>query len=58
MKKKEPKKSVVIEGLEMPTGEDTFIDIRIQSDGKAIMPGCMGHCTVFKAHGIEETEIV
>lgn len=46
-------KAVLIKGLEMPTGEDTFVDVRIQSDGKALLVGCMGHCSVYDA---EETD--
>lgn len=47
-------KALIIKNLELPTIDGSFIDIRIQSDGKAIMPGCMGHCSVYD---VEEVEI-
>ena len=49
-------KAIVIKGLELPTIEGSFIDVRIQSNGKALLVGCMGHCSVYDAEEIEVEE--
>lgn len=35
-------KAVLIKGLEMPEGENTFIDVRINSNGSVLIP-CADH---------------
>lgn len=47
-------KAIVIKNLALPTGEDTFIDLRIQSNGKALLHCGMGRCSTYE---VEEVEI-
>ena len=46
-------KAVVIKKLEMPTGENNFIDVRINSDGTALLHCGMGKCITSQAEQIE-----
>ena len=50
-------KSVIIKNLTLPIptedGYETFIDLRIQSNGKALMHCGMGNCVVYEAEEIE-----
>lgn len=46
-------KAVVIKNLEMPTGEGTFVDARIYSDGKVLLPCSDGNCSEVEAEEIE-----
>lgn len=46
---------IFINGIDMPTG-DSFLGVRINSDGTVLIPFGMGNCTVVKAeHGEPET---
>lgn len=49
-------KAVIIKGLSLPTVEGSFIDVRIQDNGKALMVGCMGRCTTYEAEEIDLPE--
>lgn len=53
-------KGILIKGAEMPTptqdGLDTFLDIRIYSDGSVLIPCGGGNCGSAKAEEIEYTE--
>lgn len=53
-------KSVIIKNLALPVptedGFDTFIDLRIQSNGKALMHCGMGNCVVYQVEEIETEE--
>lgn len=46
-------KAIMIKGLELPKVEDTFIDVRIQSNGKALLHCGMGKCSVYDAEEID-----
>lgn len=49
-------KALIIKGLELPTTEGSFIDIRIQSDGTALLPCGMGMASVYTVEEIELPE--
>ena len=53
-------KGILIKGAEMPTptqdGLDTFLDVRIYSDGSVLIPCGGGNCGSAKAEEIEYTE--
>lgn len=49
-------KSIIIKGLELPTGENNFVDVRIQSDGKALLVCGMGQCITYDAEEVETSE--
>lgn len=49
-------KAIIIKGLSMPNGENTFVDLRIQSNGTALQVGCMGHCSVYQAEEVDLPE--
>ena len=46
-------KAIMIKNLELPTGEGTFLDVRIQSNGKALLPCAMGKCSTYEVEEIE-----
>ena len=46
-------KAILIKGMELPTGENNFADVRIQSNGKALLYCGMGECDVYPAEEIE-----
>lgn len=46
-------KALLIKGLEMPTGDNSFVDIRIQSNGTALLPCGMGFCSTYEVEEVE-----
>ena len=49
-------KAVLIKGLEMPTGENTFVDVRIRSNGTVLIPCAENQGEGCKAEEIEIEE--
>jgi len=53
-------KAIIIKNVCMPTktdsGLDTFMDVRIYSDGEVLIPCAQGNCTETTAEEIEYTE--
>lgn len=51
-------KAIIIKNAEMPTptqdGLDTFLDVRIYSDGSVLIPCAEGNCNTVRA---EETDL-
>lgn len=48
-------KAILIKGVEMPE-ENGFMDVRIQGNGKALLVGCMGHCSTYEAEEVDIKE--
>ena len=46
-------KAILIKGVEMPKGDGTFLDVRINSDGSVLVPCAMGECTTASAEEVE-----
>lgn len=46
-------KAILLKGLEMPQGEETFLDVRINSDGTVLIPCGTGECDTVRAEQIE-----
>ena len=46
-------KAIILKGLEMPKGEGTFLDVRINADGSVLVPCAMGECAEVSAEEVE-----
>lgn len=46
-------KAILIKGVGLPEGEGTFLDVRVQSNGKALLVCGMGNCDTYPAEEIE-----
>ena len=53
-------KAIIIKNVAMPTptedGLDTFLDVRIYSDGSVLIPCSEGNCSTVRAEQIEYKE--